>query len=331
MSQRTTIVRIAGDGVGRELVAAATHVVAATGLEVDWVDAPAGLATYETVGATAPAETLDAIRTHRYAIKGPFATPNGGEIRSANYYIRRDLDLYACLRPLPIDAERPTLLVRENVEDLYGAIEWVTDGAAHAVKVASRNGCERIARYAFELAVSEQRERVTLVHKANNLKRTEGLFLDVARSVANEYPSVKFDDVLADTACAKFVTSPSDFDVILTSNTFGDLLGSLGAAVAGGLGVVGSLNSGHGMHVAEAGHGDASELAGRDLANPLAILDSTRLLLSAIGFAREAEALNYALRDLRDNGPLPAELGGTASTSEVASAVAAAVASRLGR
>jgi isocitrate dehydrogenase (NAD+) len=324
-------VRIAGDGVGAELVAAATSVIAATGLDVNWVDMPAGLAAYETTGMTAPLETLDAIRTHRYAIKGPFATPSGGEIRSANYYIRRDLDLYICLRPLPIDPGRPALLVRENVEDLYGAIEWVTDGTAHAVKVASRRGCERIARYAFELAVRERREKVTFVHKANNLKRTEGLFLDVARGVARDYQGVEFDDVLADTACARFITDPLGFDVILTSNTFGDLLGSLGAAVAGGLGVVGSLNSGHGVHVAEAGHGDASELAGRDLANPLAILDSTRLLLREIGFTREAEALQQALREVRERGPLPAELGGTASTSEVASNVAATVASDLGR
>lgn len=321
--------RIAGDGVGPELMAAATSVIAATGLDVNWVDMPAGLAAYEATGMAAPLETLDAIRTHRCAIKGPFATPSGGEIRSANYYIRRELDLFVCLRPLPIDLERPALLVRENVEDLYGAIEWVTDDTAHAVKVATRRGCERIARYAFELAVRERRERVTLVHKANNLKRTEGLFLDVATAVARDYPAVKFDDVLADTACARFVTDPLGFDVILTSNTFGDLLGSLGAAVAGGLGVVGSLNSGHDVHVAEAGHGDASELAGRNIANPLAVLDSTRLLLREIGFTREAEALHQALRSVRESGPLPAELGGKGSTTEVASAVALALASQL--
>ncbi len=328
--QRITIVRIAGDGVGPELVAAASEVAAATGLAIDWIDVAAGLGAYESTGATAPPDTLEAIRTHRYAIKGPFATPSGGHIRSANFYIRRELDLYVCLRPLPIDSSHPLLLVRENVEDLYGAIEWATGPVAHAVKVASRQGCERIARYAFDLAVREGRQKVTLVHKANNLKLTEGMFLDLAGKVAAEYPTIALEDMLADTACATLVTAPDALDVILTSNTFGDLLGSLGAAVAGGLGLVGSLNCGNGLYVAEAGHGDAGHLAGRNTANPFAIIDSTRLLFREIGYIAEAEAIHDALLAVRRDGPLPQELGGKASTTEVARAIGDAVASRNG-
>jgi isocitrate dehydrogenase (NAD+) len=229
---------------------------------------------------------------------------------------------------LPIDSARPLLLVRENVEDLYGAIEWTTGPVAHAVKVASVQGCERIARYAFELAVREGRQKVTLIHKANNLKLTEGMFLEVAANVATEYPTIGFEDMLADTACATLVTAPDTLDVLLTSNTFGDLLGSLGAAVAGGLGLVGSLNSGHGLHVAEAGHGDAGHLAGRNVVNPFAIIDSTRLLLREIGHIAEAEAIQDALLAVRRDGPIPAELGGKASTTEVANAISDAVASR---
>jgi isocitrate dehydrogenase (NAD+) len=313
-----TVVRIAGDGVGPELVAAGSQVVEETGLDVCWVDLPAGAGAYERHGSTAPAQTLAAIRAHGAAIKGPVYTPSGGTVRSANYYLRRELDLYACLRPLPVLPDTPpVLLVRENVEDLYGAIEWMAGDAAHAVKVATRAGCERIARYAFELAQREGRRTVTLVHKANNLKVTEGLFLAVTTEVAREYPAVRLTDMLMDTAAATLVLSPGTFDVVLTSNTFGDILSGVGAAVAGSLGLVGSLNSGDGIHVAEAGHGDAGQLAGLDRVNPIAFFEGVALLLQALGRSTEAGCVARALAQQRQAGPSTLDMGGTARTSDV--------------
>jgi isocitrate dehydrogenase (NAD+) len=328
--KRPSIVRIAGDGVGPELVAAGSALLEDVLGAVDWVDVPAGLGAWHAHGATAPAETLAALREHGLAIKGPFATPNGGDIRSANFYIRRELDLFACLRPVPIDLARPILLVRENVEDLYGAEERLAaPGVAHATKVATEAGCRRIAEYAFGLARREQRTRVTVVHKANNLKLTEGMFLEVAQDVARAYPDVEIDEMIADTACATLVSDPARFDVVLTSNTFGDLLSSLGAAVAGSLGLVGSLNSGHGRHVAEAGHGDAGQLAGTGQVNPVAFLRSIALLLAAMGERTAATAVDRALDDVHRDGPKTLDLGGRASTVDVLGLVRERVAAVL--
>jgi isocitrate dehydrogenase (NAD+) len=325
------IVRIAGDGVGPELTAAGSRVIEAMGLDVGWIDMPAGLGAYQKFGATAPAETIEAVRRYGIAIKGPFATPNGGEIRSANHYLRRQLDLYACVRPLPIDESRPILLVRENVEDMYAAIEWwASPDVAQAVKVTTRHGCRRIAEAAFGLAERESRSKVTLVHKANNLKLTEGLFLDVATEVSNRYPHIEFDELLADTACSTMVLDPGSFDVILTSNTIGDLMSNLGAALAGSLGLVGSLNSGGGIHVAEAAHGDASQLAGRNQVNPVAFFEGIRLLASALGWQEAAEAVGEGIRFAKAGGARTLDLGGTASTQDVTDLVCEVVRKRRG-
>lgn len=319
MNDSLDLVRIAGDGVGPELVAVGSRVLEVTGLPLRWTDAEAGAGALERHGTSVPTTTMDALRIHRAAIKGPFATPSGGHVRSANYYIRRELDLYACLRPLPVvPGAPPVLLVRENVEDLYGAIEWMAgDEVAQAVKVATRRGCERIARYAFELARRGGRRTVTVVHKANNLKLTEGMFLDTAAAVARSYPGIKLTDQLADTAAATLVLAPETLDVVLTSNTIGDILSSVGAALAGSLGLVGSLNSGDGIHVAEAGHGDAAHLAGLDRVNPVGFLEGIALLLAEIGCPDEASWVSRALVEQRRTGPSTLDLGGHAGTSQV--------------
>jgi isocitrate dehydrogenase (NAD+) len=319
MSDAITMVRIAGDGVGPELVDAGSRLVESAGVKVNWVDAAAGYAAYQRHGHPVPPETLALVREHGVAIKGPFFTPNGGTVRSANHYLRRDLDLYACLRPLPVAPNHePVLLVRENVEDHYGAFEWMpTPDVAQAVKVVTRPGCERIARYAVAVARAHGRSKITVVHKANNLKLTEGMFLEIAERVVARESELQFEEVLVDTAAARLVLAPGSFDVLLTSNTFGDILSSLGAAVAGSLGLVGSLNSGEGVHIAEAAHGDAAELAGLDRVNPLAFFASIHLLLEALGLARAAGSLGTALRDIRLAGPATLDLGGTASTSQV--------------
>lgn len=319
MTESLEIARIEGDGVGPELVAAGTRVIESLGLPVTWVDLPAGHSAYEEFGTTAPPHTLTELGRIGVAIKGPFRTPNGGTVRSANHYIRHHLGLYAAVRPIAAASGRPPiLLVREQLEDLYGAIEWMaTPDVAQAVKVASRIGCERITRYAFELARSEKREHVLLVHKANNLKLTEGLFLDVATEVAKRYPDLGFSDMLADSAASTLVLRPESMDVVLTSHTIGDILSNVGAAVAGSLGLVGSLNSGESAHVAEAAHGDAAELAGQDRVNPVAFIEGIALLLRAIGRREEFAVLSDALADLRTRGPRTLDLGGRASTSQV--------------
>lgn len=330
MRQALDIVRIAGDGVGPELVQAGTSVIEALGLEVHWIDMMAGMAAYQQTGTTAPAATIEALQTYRLAIKGPFYTPNGGTIRSGNHYIRRMLDLYACLRPLPIVPGRPpVLLVRENLEDLYGAIEWMAaPDVAQAVKISTRGGCERITRYAFDLARKEGRARVTLVHKANNLKLTEGLFLDVARAVAAGYPDIDFDDMLADTAASSLVLDPGGFDVIVTSHSIGDILSNLGAALAGSLGLVGSLDSSGEVHVAEASHGAAEELAGQGRVNPLAFLRGISLLLRAIGRDAEFDRLTRSLDEAARHGPRTVDLGGQARLADVIAHICQAVRAR---
>lgn len=319
MSQVLEIVRISGDGVGPELVDAGTSVIEALGLKVRWIDMMAGMAAYRETGATAPEATIEALRKYRLAIKGPFYTPSGGAIRSGNHYLRRKLDLYACLRPLPIVPGRPPiLLVRENLEDLYGAIEWMaTPDVAQAVKIASRGGCERITRYALDLARRQGRTRLTLVHKANNLKLTEGLFLDVARAVAAEYPEIEFDDLLADTAASSLVLDPGRFDVIVTSHSIGDILSNLGGALAGSLGLVGSLDSSGEVHIAEASHGSAEELAGQGRVNPLAFLRGISLLLGAIGRDAEHDRLVSSLDEAARHGPRTVDLGGQARLADV--------------
>jgi len=313
-----TIVRIAGDGVGPELVAAGSTVIEALGVPVRWLDAMAGYGAFERYGTTAPEATIAALRQHRIAIKGPFRTPSGGKIRSGNHYLRRELDLYAALRPLPLlDTRPPVLLVRENVEDLYAAVEWMpTPDVAQAIKTASRAGCERIVRYGFDLARKHGRARVTLVHKANNLKLTEGMFLATAREVSQRYPDIEFTDMLADTAASTMVLDPGAFDVIVTSHTIGDILSNLGAALAGSLGLVGSLDSGDSIYVAEASHGSADELAGTGQVNPVAFVRGVSLLLGAIGLEDERQRLDLALDTWCRNGPRTLDLGGTARTSD---------------
>jgi isocitrate dehydrogenase (NAD+) len=325
--KRIQAVLIEGDGIGPEIIHAAVRVMAATGLTLEWDVQPAGLKSLASSGCLVPSETLDAIRQQGAALKGPFSTPSGGTQRSANWYIRRELDLYASARPIQsFNQNVDILLIRENVEDLYGAVEWMaTPDVAHAVKIASCRGCERIARFAMELAVKAHRRRVTIVHKANNLKLTEGMFLRVASQMGEDFPSLHIDDMLVDAAGTALVSTPQQFDVRITSNTFGDILSNVGAALVGGLGLVPNANFGARMMVAEAAHGSAPTLAGMQRANPLAMIAAGAMMLEAIGYQREAERIRQGIRSVYMQGILTPDLGGTASTDEVAAEVAKAV------
>jgi isocitrate dehydrogenase (NAD+) len=319
---------IEGDGVGPEIIAAALAAVAATGVQLDWIEMPAGDIAFERWGEVAPARTLAAIADEGAALKGPSSTPSGGTRRSPNFYIRRGLDLFACVRPI-VDRSRAIdiLLVRENVEDLYGAIEWIAaPGVAQAVKVATERGCRRIASFALELAQREGRRRVTAVHKANNLKLTEAMFLAAVRDAGTDHEQVEVDDLLADTAAAAFVLRPHELDVVVANNTFGDLLSNVGAAVVGSVGLVASANHGpDGLVVTEPGHGSAPELAGTERANPLASIGAAALLLDGLGCHDEGLAIGDAVQEIREGPARTPDLGGVISTAEVGQEVAQAV------
>jgi isocitrate dehydrogenase (NAD+) len=327
--EQLTLVRIDGDGVGPEIIDSAARVVEAAVPGVGWVEAHAGERALASHGHVAPDETLEALKTVGIALKGPFHTPSGGSRRSPNHRLRLELDLYANLRPLPIPAApKPVLLVRENVEDLYAAIEWSpAPGVTEASKIATEQGCARISRFAFDLAQREQREKITVVHKANNLKLTEGMFLRVALEVAQEYPNIACDDLLVDSAASELILHPGAFDVILTSNTFGDILSNVGAAVAGSLGLVPSLNLGATVAIAEASHGDAGQLAGTDRVNPIAMIRAAALLLAHIGRHEAAVRIEDAVTEVLAADVRTLDLGGSATTHEVTDEVIA----RMGR
>lgn len=314
------------------MVAGARTVLEATAVPIAWTEAAAGEHALERSGHVLPPETLDMIRASGSALKGPTTTPSGGGHRSANFYLRHEFDLFGGVRRF-VDAGRDidVLLVRENLEDLYGAIEWeVVPGVTQALKVVTKAGSLRVSELAMRLAETRGRGRLTIVHKANNLKLTEGLFLRTAREAAADHPTLAVDDLLADSVAAMLVSAPQSLDVLLATNTFGDLLSSVAAASAGGPAITSTVNYGPGdLMVAEAGHGSAPELAGKEVANPLGLIGAAAMLLAEHSCAQEAEVLWQAIAAVRASGAVTPDLGGSASTSELADSVAAEVRSRL--
>jgi isocitrate dehydrogenase (NAD+) len=332
MSTELEVVFIEGDGIGPEIVRASIEVLDATGVGIAWKRALAGTEAIEAEGHIAPAATIELVRAANSAIKGPTSTPVGGGSRSANFYVRQQLELFGGVRRfVDRSAGIDVVLVRENLEDLYGAIEWSSaPGVSHAVKVSTAAGARRVARLAFRLAREWKRERVTIVHKANNLKLTEGLFRETALEVAAEHPEIACEELLADSAAAQLARAPQEVDVMLATNTYGDLLSSVAAAGAGGPAAVSTANFGPGgLVVAEAGHGSAPSLAGTGSANPLGLLGGGAMLLAARGHGREAEAIWAAIASVREAGVLTPDLGGGATLEEVTAAVVAEVRGRL--
>ncbi|TPW17170.1 MAG: isocitrate dehydrogenase (NAD+) [bacterium] len=313
MSMSHRVVLIPGDGIGPEIAEAALRVISLTGVRIEWVRRLAGVSAIEAVGNPIPDETLEAIRECQVALKGPLTTPVGGGFRSVNVAIRQEFDLYANLRPSRnwegIPGHWPgtdLLVVRENTEGLYSGVEhWVgrKKDTAEVIGVFTRFALERISRFAFDQARKLGRRRVTAVHKANILKLTNGMFLDTARAVAAEYPDIAFDDRIIDNMCLQLVRDPTAFDVILTTNLFGDILSDLTAGLTGGLGIAPSANIGTTTAVFEAVHGSAPDIAGRGIANPTSLILSACLLLDHLGEPeaasriRAAVAATFAARD----------------------------------
>lgn len=326
-----TVTLIPGDGTGPELAAALETVIAATGVPIVWEVHDAGLAVMEEYGTPLPEHVLESIRRTKLAIKGPITTPVGTGFRSVNVALRKELDLYACLRPSKtmkgvrsrydgIDL----VVVRENTEDLYAGIEhMVGEDAAESIKIITRKGSERIVRFAFDYARAHGRRKVTAVHKANIMKCTDGLFLRVAREVAQEYPEIEFDDRIVDNMCMQLVQKPELYDVLVLPNLYGDIVSDLCAGLIGGLGVAPGANFGESTAVFEPVHGSAPKYAGQDKVNPMALLRSGVLLLEHLGEGAAAGRMEEAIAGVVAEGrDVTYDLGGTAGTSRMAAAIA---------
>jgi isocitrate dehydrogenase (NAD+) len=320
------IVLIEGDGIGPEVTAAACRVVAAAGVTIDWVRTPAGLHAAEQLGDPLPEETLEVIRRYRVALKGPCTTPVGKGFRSINVRLRQGLDLYASVRPVktlpgvktPFD-KVDLVVVRENTEGLYAGLEHeVVPGVVESVRLITRPAAERIVRFAFELARQGGRRLVTFCHKADVMRLSDGLFLECARSVADEFPFINFDEKPIDNVCLELASDPSRFDVLVMENLFGDVISDLCAGLVGGLGVVPGANLGARYAVFEAVHGSAPDIAGKGLANPIAVLRSAAMMLEHVGHRPAAERIERAVaRTLENRVGLTRDLGGDGTTATI--------------
>jgi isocitrate dehydrogenase (NAD+) len=326
-----TVTLIPGDGTGPDVTRAARIVIDAVDAGIEWEVVEAGEAVIDQCGTPLPDYVLDSIRRNRVALKGPLTTPIGKGFRSVNVALRKELDLYANVRPaksLPGVKTRyegvDILLVRENTEDLYAGIEhMVGRDAAESIKIITRFGSSRIVRFAFELARREGRHKVAAVHKANIMKCTDGLFLDVAREIALEYPDIAFEDRIVDACCMKLVQSPGDFDVLVLPNLYGDIVSDLCAGLIGGLGVAPGANIGDQCAVFEPVHGSAPKYTGMDKVNPLATILSGVLMLKHLGEHEAAARITKAVDTVLSEGRhLTYDLGGTAKSSEMAAAIA---------
>ena len=329
-----TITLIPGDGIGPEVTEAVLSILTAAGVSIQWEAHLAGVLALERTGQTLPIELIDSIRRNTVALKGPVATPIGTGFTSVNVGLRKALDLYANLRPvanLPGVESRfqdvDLIIVRENTEDLYAGLEHtVVPGVVESLKIITERASTRIARFAFEHARRHGRRRVTAIHKANIMKQSDGLFLESARRVARDHADITYDERIVDAACMQLVMKPSQFDVLLLPNLYGDIVSDLCAGLVGGLGVVGAANLGADAAVFEAVHGSAPDIAGKNLANPTALLLSALMMLRHIDERAAADRIERALakvltaRQIRTR-----DLGGSASTTEFAEAVSRAL------
>jgi isocitrate dehydrogenase (NAD+) len=329
-----TIVLIPGDGIGPEVMAATRRVVEAAGLSVEWVELPAGATAIEQGHDNVlPQRTIAAIRAHKVALKGPVTTPIGKGFKSVNVQLRQSLALFGAVRPVRSLRGVNTryegvdlVIVRENTEGLYSGIEnEITPGVVTSLKVATEAACTRIARFAFQYATRRNRKKVTVFHKANIMKLTDGMFINLARKVHDaEYPNIEYEEMIIDAGCMKLVQNPGQFDVLLMENLYGDLVSDLCAGLVGGLGVVPGSNIGEDVGVFEAVHGSAPDIAGKGVANPLALIMSAVMMLNHIheeAIATKIKAAYDAV--LAEGKTLTRDLGGTAGTKAFADALIA--------
>jgi isocitrate dehydrogenase (NAD+) len=303
---------IKGDGIGPSIMEVAVKIIDATGVKINWEEADAGMAAFDKHGTPIPDETLDSIDKNRIAFKGPLTTPVGGGFRSINVALRQKYDLYANVRPAKTWKGAQTryenvdiVVVRENTEGLYLGLEhYLTrhKDVAESLAVITKEGSERIMEYAFKYAKDNDRKKVTACHKANILKYTSGLFLDTAREVAKRHPEIEFDEMIVDATCMHMVMNPQQFDVVVTTNMFGDILSDLTAGLVGGLGLIPGANIGIDAALFEAVHGSAPDIAEKNIANPTAVIMAGVMMLNHLGEAVAANRIKAAVEKIVEDG-----------------------------
>ena len=324
MSNKVTL--IPGDGIGPEIVKSVRTVIDALDVDIQWEEYNAGLITFEASGELIPKALIESVKTNKIALKGPITTLIGKGFKSVNVQLRQMFDLYANVRPsLSIEGVKTRfdnvdlIIFRENTEGLYSGLElWdEANQIADAVARVTRVGAEHLIRFAFEYARKHGRKKVTIVHKANILKITSGLFLNIGREIAAEYPDIECDDKIIDNMCMQLVRNPEDFDCIVTTNLFGDILSDLCAGLVGGLGVVPGANIGEEIAIFEAVHGTAPDIAGKGLANPTALMQSAIMMLRHMGYEVQADKLTKALlTTLANPETRTGDLGGSLNTQQ---------------
>ncbi|MCH7518368.1 MAG: isocitrate/isopropylmalate dehydrogenase family protein [Candidatus Dadabacteria bacterium] len=335
MSKRK-VVLIPGDGIGPNISNAVKKIVTASGAEIDWIERKAGLLALEEGPDALPDSTIEAIKEHKVALKGPCTTPIGEGFTSVNVQLRKTLDLYAAVRPIRNLSGVETLysgvdivIIRENTEGLYSGVEnIVTPGVVMSMKVATEKACYRIAKKAFEYARKRGRKKVTVFHKANIMKLTDGLFIRKSKELSEQYSDIEYEEVIIDAGCMKLVQDPTQFDILLLENLYGDLLSDLCAGLVGGLGVVPGSNIGDREAVFEAVHGSAPDIAGKNIANPLALLMSCVMMLNYLAdnegtddFRHCADKIKEAYNKALEEGATTRDLGGKLGTQEFAQAI----------
>jgi isocitrate dehydrogenase (NAD+) len=330
MSHRITL--IPGDGIGPEVVEATQKILADASVQIDWEVHHAGLEVARLTGTPLPSTVIDAVRKNRVALKGPVTTPIGQGFRSVNVTLRQTLDLYANVRPIrslpnlePRFGDVDMVIVRENTEGLYAGLElMILPGVAQSIKLTTERSSTRIAEFAFAYAARHRRKRVTIVHKANIMKISDGLALDCARKVGKLHPETELAEMIVDAAAMTMVRDPNRLGVLVTENLYGDILSDLGAGLVGGLGIVPGANIGDESAVFEAVHGSAPDIAGKGFANPTALIQSAVMMLRHIGELTTANKIELALTDVYRAGEVRTrDLGGTATTAEFTAAVCA--------
>ncbi len=327
-----TVTLIPGDGIGPEVTQAVKKIIAATDVSINWEKTNAGSEVMEECGTPLPEEVIEMIRRNKIALKGPIATPVGSGFRSVNVEIRKKLDLYVNLRPVKSfpgynkKFKNVDLVVfRENTEGLYAGVEhMVGRDAAESIKIITRKASKRIVKAAFEYARKENRKRVTVVHKANIIKFTDGLFLEEAGKVAEDYPDISFDDRIIDNMCMQLVQYPEEYDVLVMPNFYGDIISDLCSGLIGGLGLTAGANIGDDIKVFEAVHGNAPDIAGKNIANPIALLLSAVLMLRYLEEIKAADKIVQAIgKTLAEGKNLTPDLGGQAHTDEITDTIIA--------
>ena len=323
MKRKVTL--IPGDGIGLEIMQAAREIIDAATDNVEWEEAEAGNTAYEKCGVLIPEDTLKSIEKNKTALKGPITTPVGKGFRSINVELRQRFNLYANVRPVKsyegIDSlykDLDLVIVRENTEDLYKGIEhMVTPDAAESIKIITRSASERIADFAFKLALKENRNKITLTHKANIMKLSDGLFLESGRKIAQKYPNVKFEDVIVDAMSMKLIMNPHDYQIIVAPNLYGDILSDMAAGLIGGLGMAPSANIGEDIAIFEPVHGSAPDIAGKNIANPTSAILSGIMMLRYTGEEKAALKIENALKNVLKNKELHTrDIGGNLTTTE---------------